>query len=165
MELKIRNGMPQKLIAAFLCSSVIILLMLIGFIITLFSGKFYEHIISFLTIFGSMILFIWVVFILVAFIFYKTIHITQEEISLRNGRTVVWLIKKEDLLECTYSKIFVNGKFYPEAGILYFKLKKTNAYARHSICRGLFTVENSLGVSFGNIKKIINLGYPITIKQ
>lgn len=156
--------MPQKLIAAFLCSGGIILLMLIGVIITLFSGDFDESIIQILIIFGSMILFIWIVFILVAFIFHRTIHITQEEISLRTGRNVVWRIKKVDVLECTYSKIFANGKFYPEAGILYFKVKKTNAYARRSICRGLFTLENSLGVSFGNIKKIINLGYPINIK-
>ncbi len=162
MELKIRNCMPQKLIATFLCTGGIIFLMLIDFIITLFSGGAMR--LLDIIIFGSMILVIWVVFILVTFIFHRTIHITQEEISLRYGRNVVWLIKKEDLLECTYSKIFENGKFYPEAGILYFKLKKTNAYARHSICRGLFTAENSLGVSFGNIKKIINLEYPITIK-
>ena len=164
MELKIRNGVPQKLIAAFLCTGGIIFLMLIAVIITLFSRGDDGAIIDILIIFGSMILFIWVVFFLVTFIFHKTIHITQEEISLRKGKKVVWLIKKEDILKCTYSKIFEKRKFYPEAGILYFKLKQTNAYSRRSIWHGLFTVKNSLGVSFGNIKKIINLGYPITIK-
>ena len=58
----------------------------------------------------------------------------------------------------------MDGKFYPEAGVLRFKLKKTNGYAQHSICRGLFMIEESLGVSYGNIIKIVNLGYPITIK-
>lgn len=163
MELKIRNGIPQKLIATFLCSGGILFLMLISFIATLLSGYFDKEIIRILIVFGSMLLFIWFVFILVTFLFHKTMHITQEEISLRNGRNVVWLIKKKDILECTYSKIFENGKFYPDAGILYFKLKKTNAYARRSICRGLFTIANSLGVSFGNVKKIVDLGYPITI--
>lgn len=163
MELKIRNNTNQKLIAAFLCSGGIILLMLIAFIISLFSGDF-DDIICALIIFGSMILFIWVVFILVAFVFNKTIHITQEKISLRKGKKIIWLIKKEDILECTYSKMFVDGKFYPDAGVLCFKLKKTNAYAQHSICRGLFMLENSLGISFVNIKKIVSLGYRITIK-
>ena len=62
------------------------------------------------------------------------------------------------------SKIFIDGKFYPEAGILRFRLKKTKVHAQRSICQGLFTVENFIGISFNNIKKMIDLGYPITIK-
>lgn len=163
MELKIRNNMPQKLIAAFFCSGGILLIMLIGFIITLFFGQFDKEILHIVIIFVGMILFIWVGFILVSFVFHKTIHITQEEIFLSKGKKVIWLIKREEILECSYSKIFMEGKFYPEAGVLYFKLKKTNSSARRSIFRGLFKIENSIGLSFANVKKIIVLGYPITI--
>ena len=161
---KFNNALPQKLIAALFCTVGTIIVFLISLILNLtFEKKQGDALYMSVIVFGSILLIIWFIFFLVAFIFHKTIVVNDDIIVLKRGKKVVWTIKKEDIIECTYSKIFCKGKFYPEAGVCHFKLKSTNDWATRKICSDLFYIENTVGLSFGNIKKLINLGYVVKI--
>ena len=128
MRLQFKNKTPQKLICAFLCSGGTIILFLVGLLIGLIAEQSMDFFAQGAIIFVLMLLLVWLIFLAFIFVFHKTVSVSEEEICLRKGFKIIWTIKKEEILECTYSKIFANKKFYPEAGAMYFKLKPNGRY-------------------------------------
>lgn len=161
MELKIKNATYQKLFIAILSSGAVVLGALLGTIFS-FIVDGTEDIIKGLKIFCFILLGIWIFYFFVAFVFYKTVVVTEKQIILRKRKKIIWSIKKEDILECTYARVFVNGRYYPTAGEMFFKLKSTNTYAARKIWKG-FYVDEYIAISFKNVKKMVELGYKIKI--
>ena len=77
---------------------------------------------------------------------------------------IIWVIKREDILECVYAKFFVNKSYYPEAGDMSFKLKPNGRRAKRKWGKGVY-VDNSIGISYRNVKRMMELGYSITISN
>ena len=77
---------------------------------------------------------------------------------------IIWVIKREDILECVYAKFFVNKSYYPEAGDMFFKLKPNGRRAKRKWGKGVY-VDNSIGISYRNVKRMMELGYSITISN
>lgn len=164
MEIKVKNTIPQKIMAACFGSIGVFFCFLILIIVLFFSGKFDVYTMrQGLYIFGSLLCLIWFFYLIVQFIFYRTIFITSEKVVLKKWKKIVWEIKKEDVYKCEYSKIFVRKKFYPDAGDFFFILKSTKTYSERKIVGGLFGKQNYIGISFGVVKKIINLGWVVEI--
>ena len=113
-------------------------------------------------IFSLILLSVWLICLLSACVFHKTVTVTREAICLHKGRKIIWTIQKEEILQCMYSKIFANKKFYPEAGVMYFKLKSNGSYAKKKIKNGLY-VDKYIGLSYKNMQKLVKLGYNVSI--
>ena len=83
---------------------------------------------------------------------------------LYKRKKIIWVIKREDILECVYAKFFVNKSYYPEAGDMSFKLKPNGRRAKRKLREGVY-VDNSIGISYRNVKRMMELGYSITISN
>lgn len=163
MKIKFRNALNIKFSNALLASFCIIILYLIGLILQLIFKDPKNNILAF-KIFGGILLIIWVIFFLFAFVFHRTVEITKEQIVLYKRKKIIWVIKREDILECVYAKIFVNRSYYPEAGDMSFKLKPYGRWAKRKLREGIY-IGMSIGISHANVKKMIEMGYAIKISN
>lgn len=161
MIIKFRNALNIKFSITLLASFCIVILYLIGLIFQLISKDLRYNILA-LKIFGIILLIIWISFLLFAFVFHRTVEITKEQIVLYKRRKIIWAIKKEDILECVYVKFFVNKSYYPNAGDMSFKLKPNGRWAMKKLREGLY-IDMSIGISYANVKKMIDLGYAVKI--
>ena len=151
MEIKFRNALNIKFSNALLATFGVIILYLIGLIFQLIF-KDWENNVLVLEIFGAILLSIWTIFFLCAFVFHRRVEITKEQIVLYKRKKVIWVIKKEDILECVYAKFFVNKSYYPEAGDMSFKLKPNGRWAKRKLREGVY-VDMSIGIFYANVKK------------
>ena len=163
MKIKFRNALNIKFSNALLASFCVIILYLIGLILQLILKDSKNDILEF-KIFGMILLIIWIIFFLFAFVFHRTVEITKERIVLYKRKKIIWVIKREDILECVYAKFFVNKSYYPEAGDMSFKLKPNGRRAKRKLREGVY-VDNSIGISYRNVKRMMELGYSITISN
>ena len=115
MEIKFRNALNIKFSNALLASFFVIILYLISLVFQLIFKDWENNILA-LEIFGVILLSIWTIFFLCAFVFHRTVKITEEQIALYKRKKIIWAIKKEDILECVYAKFFINKSYYPNAG-------------------------------------------------
>ncbi|HBF86447.1 MAG TPA: hypothetical protein DDW54_02070 [Clostridiales bacterium] len=164
MELKFRNAIPQKLIWALFFSGAVIVLFFISLILFFISGTYEtESLLRAVIVFSCLLFAIWLLVFFSIFIFGKIVVITEKKIVLKKGKKIVWSIKKDEVSDFSYSRIFFHKNFYPEAGYLYFTLKNGKCCKRKIF--GFTLVENCVGLSFKNVKKIIELGYVININN
>ena len=163
MKIKFRNALNIKFSNALLASFCIVILYLIGLILQLILEDLTDNILA-LKIFGIILLIIWIIFFLFAFVFHRTVEITKEQIVLYKRKKIIWVIKREDILECIYAKFFVNKSYYPVAGDMSFKLKPNGRWAKRKLRKGIY-IDMSIGISYANVKKMIELGYTIKISN
>ena len=161
MKIKFKNALNIKFSNALLASFGVIILYLICSILQLILKDFKDNILV-LKISGIILLIIWTIFFLFAFVFHRRVEITKEQIVLYKRKKVIWVIKKEDILECVYAKFFVNKSYYPEAGDMSFKLKPNGRWAKRKLREGVY-IDMSIGIFYANVKKMIDLGYNIKI--
>ena len=163
MEIKFRNALNIKFSNALLASFSVIILYLIGLVFQLIFKDWENNILA-LEIFGVILLSIWTIFFLCAFVFHRTVKITEEQIALYKRKKIIWAIKKEDILECVYAKFFINKSYYPDAGDMSFKLKPIGRLATRKLREGIYT-NMYIGISYTNVKKMMDLGYTVRISN
>ena len=73
-------------------------------------------------------------------------------------------MKREDILECVYVIFFVDKSYHPVAGDMTFKLKPNGRRAKRKWEKGVY-VDNSIGISYRNVKRMMEMGYPIIISN
>lgn len=163
MEIKFRNALNKKFVNAILASLGVIILYLIGLIFQILFKEKLNNILA-VKIFGVILLIIWMIFFLCAVVFNRTVVITNEHIVLYKGNKIVWEIKRKDILQCDYAKFFVNKSFYPDAGDMSFKLRPNGRRAMRKLRDGIY-VEMSIGISYANVEKMVELGYVVKISN
>lgn len=162
MEYKFKNAVHRKIFIAIFISSCIFFLALLGVVLSLIA-KQTEKLMAALIIFGILLVVNWVIFFITYSVFCGKIVVTENQISLRLMRKIVWVVKKEEILECVYTRLFVNSAYYPTAGEMYFVLKETKSYATRKIAKGMFSLNNYIVITKKQVDKIAQLGYNVKI--
>lgn len=161
MELKFKSSNVNNLYIAIFCSCLIIFMFIFGIVGAKITGDS-EHNILMLEIFGSLLLTIWVIYLISSFLFYKTIIVTEEKIILKRKNKCLWIINKEEISECIYKRLSIKNFYSPNASTMLFKLKSTNKFARQKVSKNSSS-PIYISLSYRNAKKMIGLGYNIRI--
>lgn len=161
MELKFKNSGMLNLFVALFCSCGVTILFAFGFIFTSIIGQTEDNILA-LEIFGSILLAIWIIYFIATFLFYKTVVVTEERITLKRRKKILWSLNKEDISECVYQRLTGFNFYSPNAATMLFRLKDTKKFAVRKISKN-FSTPYSIALTYKNVKKMLELGYNIRI--
>lgn len=161
MELKFKNSDRLNLFVALFCSCGVTILFVFGFILSIIVGQTKDNILA-LEIFVSILLAIWIIYFIATFLFYKTIVVTEEKITLKKWKKILWSLNKEDISECVYQRLTGFNFYSPNAAAMLFRLKGAKKFAVRKISKNLST-PYSITLSYKNVKKMLEIGYNIRI--
>lgn len=161
MELKFKNSCILNLFAAVFCSGATLFLLTFGIIGSSITGEPKYNILV-LEIFCSILLAIWIIYFIVTFLFYKTIIVTEDNITLKRRKKILWTINREDILECVYEPLTFYNFYSPNAASMLFKMKSTNKFAELKISKN-FSSPIYISLTYKNVKQMSDLGYNIRI--
>lgn len=161
MELKFKSSGMINLLVALFCSCGVTILFAFGFIVSSIAGQSERNILA-LEIFGSIFLAIWIIYFIATFLFYKTIVVTEEKITLKRWKKILWSLNKEDISECVYQRLTGFNFYRLNAATMLFRLKDTKKFAVHKISKN-FSTPYYITLSYKNVKKMLELGYSIRI--
>lgn len=161
MELKFKNSSFLYLFVAIFWSGIVLFLFVFGIICSNVTGDSKHNILA-LEIFGSILLLIWIIYFICTFLIYKTIIVTEEKITVKRRKKVLWSLNRADILECVYEKFSGSNFFSPNAATMLFKLNETNKFAMRKLNKH-FNTPYSISLSYNNVKKMEEIGYKIRI--
>lgn len=154
-ELKLKNAVYPIIYLVCFLSMCLILLCLFGIVFTYFA----EHERNFLNVYkiGGAILVIFWSIALISILFCKKIVITETEIKAYRWKKLKWVIQKEQIIECIYTKSAWYKYIFP--------LESFNMFALQFKLYGVgISSIYCLALSYKQLKKIKeNFDYPIRI--
>ncbi len=159
MELKFKDSSLLYLFVAIFCSGITLFLFVFGIIGANITGDSKHNVLA-LEIFGSILLLIWIIYFICAFLIYKTIIVTEEKITVTRRNKVLWSLNREDISECVYERLSVHNFYSSNVATMLFKLNETNKFAMRKLNKH-FSKPYSISLSFNNVKKMEELGYII----
>lgn len=101
-ELKLRNAIYSSFAVGIFFSCCVVFICTFGIVLTYFAEEARDFTMV-LTIGGAVIAGIWII-TLTSMLFCKTIIVTDEEFKVYRWKKLKWSVRKENILECIYTK-------------------------------------------------------------
>lgn len=133
-KLIFKNGIFISLFTATLATLLMFVFAGIGLLVDYLDTGWKNHYIkTVLIVFGCMIAFIWLIF-LIYNIFSSKIIVTENDIQAKRFGKIVWSLKREEIILCVYNELHWWYIFIPiaaiNAGALQFKMQNYK-FSRH----------------------------------
>lgn len=133
-KLIFKNGIFLSIFTATFATVSVLVMLCIGFLGEyLITGTAHKYSKTILIVFGCIIAFIWLIF-LIYNIFSSKIIVTENDIRAKRFGNIIWSLKREEIILCVYNELHWWYIFIPiaaiNAGALQFKMQNYK-FSRH----------------------------------